>query len=178
MTFSGLGGALVLAAKACGAIARPAAAAAAPAASLKMLRRAIWACWTAASAQRSHIFISWPIFCLEDLIAAKREPSLAFARHIDEYRRLVSRFRSSLHLAAHSMANFGIERTLEPISKLPEEDEQASELDEAEEVLRVELPSDQEAAAPLNPGEEAFDQPAPSISAEPATVLGERLHPV
>jgi hypothetical protein len=31
----------------------------------------------------------------------------------------------------------------EPISKLPEEDQQASELDEAEEVLGVELPADE-----------------------------------
>src|SRR4051794_18399151 len=41
---------------------------------------------------------------------------------------LVSRFRSSPHLAARPGANFGIERTLEPISKSPEEDEEASEL--------------------------------------------------
>jgi hypothetical protein len=43
--------------------------------------------------------------------------------------------------------------------------EQTSELDEAEEILRVEFPSNQQAAAPLNPSEEAFDQPAPGISA-------------
>jgi hypothetical protein len=35
--------------------------------------------------------------------------------------------------------------------------EQASELDETEEVLRVELPTDQQMAPPLNPGKEAFD---------------------
>src|SRR6476619_8154978 len=86
---------------------------------------------------------------------------------------LVSRFRSSHTLAASSDANFKIKGTLEPISKLPEEDEQASELDEAEEVLRVELPADQQTTAPLDPSEEAFDQPAPSVSAEPAAVLGE-----
>lgn len=67
---------------------------------------------------------------------------------------------------------------LEPISKLPEQDEQARELNEAEEVLRIKLPADEETPAPLNPGEEAFDQPAASISAELAAVLGERLHPV
>jgi hypothetical protein len=90
----------------------------------------------------------------------------------------VSRFRSSPQLAARPEANFGIERTLEPISKSPEEDEEASELDEAEEVLRIELPADQQASAPLNPGEEAFDQPAPCISAEPSAILCERLHPI
>jgi hypothetical protein len=46
---------------------------------------------------------------------------------------------------------------LEPIATLPEENEQASELDETEEVLRVELPTDQQMAPPLNPGKEAFD---------------------
>lgn len=67
---------------------------------------------------------------------------------------------------------------LEPISKLPEQDEQASELDEAEKVLRVELPADQQASTPLDPGEEAFDQPAASIPAKLAAVLGGRLHTV
>src|SRR3954465_1132198 len=67
---------------------------------------------------------------------------------------------------------------LEPISKSPEEDEEASEVDEAEEVLRIELPADQQASAPLNPGEEAFDQPAPCISAEPSAILCERVHPI
>lgn len=69
-----------------------------------------------------------------------------------------------------SDSHFG--KTPEPISKLPEQDEQASELDEAEKVLRVELPADQQASTPLNPGEEAFDQPATSIAAELAAVLG------
>ena len=43
---------------------------------------------------------------------------------------------------------------LEPISKSPEENDQASELDEAEEVLWVVLPSDKDAALPLDPGKE------------------------
>ena len=47
----------------------------------------------------------------------------------------------------------GTERALflEPVSKSPEEDYQASELDEAEEVLWVILPSDEDATLPLNP---------------------------
>jgi hypothetical protein len=40
---------------------------------------------------------------------------------------------------------------------LPEQDQQASALDESKEVLRIELPADEQAAAPVNPGEEAFD---------------------
>jgi hypothetical protein len=46
---------------------------------------------------------------------------------------------------------------LEPISKSPEENDQAGELDEAEEVLWVVLPSDKDAALPLDPGKEAFN---------------------
>src|SRR5262249_47907980 len=40
---------------------------------------------------------------------------------------------------------------LEPISKSPEEDDEASELDEAEEVLGVILPAHKYAALPLDP---------------------------
>ena len=40
---------------------------------------------------------------------------------------------------------------LEPISKLSEEDNEASELDKAEEVLSVEFPADEYAALPLYP---------------------------
>lgn len=38
--------------------------------------------------------------------------------------------------------------------KLSKQDQQASELAEAEEVLRIELPADQQAPPPLYPGEE------------------------
>ena len=64
---------------------------------------------------------------------------------------------------------------LEPISKSLEEDDEASELHEAEEVLRIELPADKDAALPLNPGEEPFDQPAPGISAKAAAILRSAL---
>ena len=47
---------------------------------------------------------------------------------------------------------------LEPISKSLEEDYQASELDKAQEVLWVILPSNEDATLPLNPCEEALDQ--------------------
>ncbi len=46
---------------------------------------------------------------------------------------------------------------LEPISKSSEEDNEAGELDEAEEVLGMILPADEDAALPLDPRKEAFD---------------------
>src|SRR6516162_905923 len=54
---------------------------------------------------------------------------------------------------------------LEPISKSPEEDNEASELYEAEEVLGVVFPTDEDATLPLNPGKEALHEPASHIPA-------------
>ena len=54
---------------------------------------------------------------------------------------------------------------LEPISKSPEEDNEAGELDKTEEVLGVVFPADQDATLPLDPGEEALDEPASHIAA-------------
>src|SRR5215831_8723927 len=47
---------------------------------------------------------------------------------------------------------------LEPISKSPEEDKEASELYEAEEVVGVVFPTDEDAALPLNPSKEALHE--------------------
>ncbi len=55
--------------------------------------------------------------------------------------------------------------TLEPISKSSEQDNETSQLNKANEVLGVVLPSDEDATLPLNPGKEAFDQPAPHVAA-------------
>ena len=55
--------------------------------------------------------------------------------------------------------------SLEPISKSSEEDNEAGELDKAEEVLSVVLPADEYATLPLYPGEEALDEPAPLVTA-------------
>ena len=60
---------------------------------------------------------------------------------------------------------------LEPISKSSEEDDETGELHEAKEVLRIKLLADKNAALPLNPGEEPFDQPASGISPESASIL-------
>src|SRR5262249_60355620 len=57
------------------------------------------------------------------------------------------------------------EKSLEPISKPSEEDNEASELYEAEEVLGVVFPTDEDAALPLNPSKEALHEPASHIAA-------------
>jgi len=55
--------------------------------------------------------------------------------------------------------------SLEPISKSPKEDNEASELYEAEEVVGVVFPTDEDAALPLNPSKEALYEPASHIAA-------------
>ena len=54
---------------------------------------------------------------------------------------------------------------LEPVSKSSEEDNEAGELDKAEEVLSVVLPADEDATLPLYPGEEPLDEPASHVTA-------------
>ena len=61
--------------------------------------------------------------------------------------------------------NFCFPNDLEPISKSSEEDNEAGELDKAEEVLSVVLPADEYATLPLYPSEEALDEPAPLVTA-------------
>jgi hypothetical protein len=41
------------------------------------------------------------------------------------------------------------------------------ELDKAEEILGVVLPADEDAALPLDPGEEAFNEPTLHVTASP-----------
>ena len=55
---------------------------------------------------------------------------------------------------------------------MPEEDVETGEVDEAEEVFDVILPSVDEAAEVVHPGEEALDLPAFPIAAQLASVLG------
>jgi hypothetical protein len=57
---------------------------------------------------------------------------------------------------------------------LSEEDNEAGELDKAEEVVSVEFPADEYAALPLYPGEEALDEPASHIAAQPSSILRRR----
>jgi hypothetical protein len=59
----------------------------------------------------------------------------------------------------------GAASCLEPISKSSEEDNEAGELDEPEEVLGVILPADEDAALPLDPRKEAFDEPTTHVAA-------------
>lgn len=54
---------------------------------------------------------------------------------------------------------------VEPISKSFEEDDEAGKLDKAEEIVGVVLPANEDPALPLNPGEEALDEPASHVAA-------------
>jgi hypothetical protein len=54
---------------------------------------------------------------------------------------------------------------LEPISKLFEEDNKAGKLDKAKEIVGVVFPANEDPALPLNPGEEALDEPASHVAA-------------
>jgi len=53
---------------------------------------------------------------------------------------------------------------LEPISKSSEEENKAGELNESKEVLGVVFPADENAALPLDPRKEAFDEPAAHVA--------------
>jgi putative membrane protein len=53
---------------------------------------------------------------------------------------------------------------LEPISKSFEKDNEAGQLEKAEEILGVVLPANEDPALPLNPGEEALDEPASHVA--------------
>src|ERR1700733_11164267 len=71
----------------------------------------------------------------------------------------------SATIVVHAIGNSLPMLKLEPISKSSEEDNEAGELDKAEEVLSVVLPADEYATMPLYPGEEALDEPAPLVTA-------------
>lgn len=66
----------------------------------------------------------------------------------------------------HSLSfNHSLLFCLEPISKLFEEHGDAGELDKPEEAGRLVLPANEEPPFPLEPGKEAFDEPAPFVPA-------------
>jgi hypothetical protein len=52
-----------------------------------------------------------------------------------------------------------------PISKSFEEDGEAGKLDKAKEIVGVVLPANEDPALPVNPGEEALDEPASHVAA-------------
>jgi len=54
-------------------------------------------------------------------------------------------------------------KTIEPISKLFEKHGDAGELHKTEEGGGIILPADEEPPLPLQPGKEAFDEPAPLV---------------
>jgi hypothetical protein len=112
---------------------------------------------------------------------AKNSKPLANANNPFGYSKLGATQEISRHCVAvefetlENMPNPRRTVYLEPISKSLKEDDEAGELHEAKEVLRIKLPADKNAALPLNPGEEPFDQPAHGISAKSATILGGAL---
>ena len=57
-----------------------------------------------------------------------------------------------------------VDQRLEPISKSLEEDNEAGELNKAQEILDTVLPADEGSALPLDPGEEALNEPAAHIA--------------
>jgi hypothetical protein len=63
-------------------------------------------------------------------------------------------------------------KTLEPISKLFEEHRDAGQLHEPQEVGGVILPANEKPTLPLEPGKEAFDEPATFIPAYVTPILG------
>src|SRR3989441_3152520 len=56
---------------------------------------------------------------------------------------------------------------------MPQEDEEAAELEHPEEVGFVELPASYEPTEVMQPSEKAFDFPATTVTAQLATVLGQ-----
>src|SRR5262249_28725069 len=77
--------------------------------------------------------------------------------------------RTTCHRPADDQSAFIAPRRrlvrLEPISKSFEEDNEAGKLDKAEEIVGVVLPTNEDPALPLNPGEEALDEPASHVAA-------------
>src|SRR6186997_2742182 len=63
--------------------------------------------------------------------------------------------KALLHLALESRG-FGTDLLVEPVSKSLEQDDEASELNEAEEILEIVFPAHQDTTLPLYPGKEAL----------------------
>ena len=61
---------------------------------------------------------------------------------------------------------------LEPISKLLQEHRDTGELHTPEKIGGVVLPANEETSFPLQPGKEAFDEPAAFVPPEVAAILG------
>src|SRR5262249_10827145 len=54
---------------------------------------------------------------------------------------------------------------VEPMTKSFEEDNEAGKLEKAKEIVGVVLPTNEDPALPLDPGEEALDEPASHVAA-------------
>jgi hypothetical protein len=92
------------------------------------------------------------------------DTNLAFVKESED--RLISRKLGQLIVERSKIRRPQVSwYLLEPVSKSSEEHNEAGELDKAEEVLGVILPADEDAALPLDPSEEALDQPASHVAA-------------
>src|SRR6516162_1324367 len=98
-------------------------------------------------------------------LRARNAATFSHALAISSKRPLKLRAQSKGQNVSLSFSHSPTGGRLEPISKSFEEDHEAGELDEAEEVLAVVLPADEDAALPLDPGEEAFDEPTSHVTA-------------
>src|SRR5262249_14243969 len=100
--------------------------------------------------------------------AKRRLPKARCTRHARALRSDLPRSAEGLMMRGAVIAIGYCAKTalwLEPISKSPEEDNEASELYEAEEVVGVVFPTDEDAALPLNPSKEALHEPTSHIAA-------------
>jgi hypothetical protein len=102
------------------------------------------------------------------LVVGPKEGEVPFTVGLDTVNRVVSSDEGNVR-RVH-------QKSLEPISKSPEQDDEASELNEAEEILGIVLPAHQDTTLPLYPGKEALYQPAPCVSPHSAAVLRRLLH--
>jgi hypothetical protein len=88
-------------------------------------------------------------------------PHLFHAGSAEQLARYMPDIISGRRIAAVAMT----EPNAGSISKSFEEDDEAGKLDKAEEIVGVVLPANEDPALPLNPGEEALDEPAAHVAA-------------
>src|SRR5215471_15853714 len=108
--------------------------------------------------RRHFINISSNCFLVVQTLWAERIQSTTDAGSLNTFG------RNEIEVAPISSALLRI-ACLEPISKSFEEDDEAGKLDKAEEIVGVVLPTNEDPALPLNPGEEALDEPASHVAA-------------
>jgi len=79
---------------------------------------------------------------------------------------------SQMRIDASNPANLVRGNALEAISKIPEQDANASEVEKAQEIFGMTLVSGHEATEVEEPGEQPLDLPSPPVAPERPTILG------